>query len=272
MRADRARAARRAPPARSAATRRTRSRPAAAPAPRARRRRRSAPGCARRDADAAGCRSSARPCSDTSVDVRQRPAEPRRGEAEGGRRRHHQHLVGRDVARQHRADAVEERIAGGQHADRAGRAARAPPRPPRRTGSARAAPRRGSAARPAPDAALPPNTISALAIEPARDRRSSPSTPSSPMPTMDSQRRVAAVLGHDRLSDAMRHILILGGTGRSAAARRAARPAAPISRVTLSLAGRTADAAAAARAGAHRRLRRRRRPRGLSCAPSASMC
>ena len=75
--------------------------------------------------------------------LRQRPAEPRRGQAEGGRRRHHQHFLRSDMARQHGADAVHEGIAGGEHADGRARAAPAPPRPPRSNGDGhgRAAPR-----------------------------------------------------------------------------------------------------------------------------------
>ena len=45
------------------------------------------------------------------------PAEPCRREAEGRRRGHHQHFCRVDVAREHRSDAVEKRIAGGEHAD-----------------------------------------------------------------------------------------------------------------------------------------------------------
>src|SRR4029450_12072933 len=45
------------------------------------------------------------------------PAEPSRGEAKGGWCRHDQGLLGRDVAREHGAHAVVERIARGEHAD-----------------------------------------------------------------------------------------------------------------------------------------------------------
>ena len=84
---------------------------------------------------------------------RQRPAEPRRGQAERRRRRHNDHLLRIDVSRQHRADAVVKRIAGGEHADLpaaiaqhlVGRAVeRARPRPRRaaneRSGKAEVAP------------------------------------------------------------------------------------------------------------------------------------
>ncbi len=71
---------------------------------------------------APGCRcgrtrSSAAAVHREQHGLRQRPAEPRRGEAEGRRRRHDDHLARIDVARQHRADAVVERIARGEHAD-----------------------------------------------------------------------------------------------------------------------------------------------------------
>ncbi len=45
------------------------------------------------------------------------PAEPRRGERKGRRRRDRDHLVRGEAAHQHRADAEEERIAAGEHAD-----------------------------------------------------------------------------------------------------------------------------------------------------------
>jgi precorrin-6A/cobalt-precorrin-6A reductase len=89
---------------------------------------------------------------------------------------------------------------------------------------------------------LPPNTISASAISP-RATGLRPSTPSSPMPTMDSQRRGAAVCAASGLADGMRHILILGGT--SEARQLAGRLADQTDlRITLSLAGRTAHPAA----------------------------
>ena len=49
--------------------------------------------------------------------VGQRPTEPCGRQTERRRRRHDQRLVGRDMVRQHRADAIEERIARGEHAD-----------------------------------------------------------------------------------------------------------------------------------------------------------
>src|SRR5258708_6135799 len=89
---------------------------------------------------------------------------------------------------------------------------------------------------------LPPNTTSASAISP-RATGAMPSTPSSPMPTMDSQRRGAAVWAATGLAGDMRHILILGGTSeaRQLAGRLADRRDL---KVTLSLAGRTAPPAA----------------------------
>src|ERR1700748_2802475 len=83
---------------------------------------------------------------------------------------------------------------------------------------------------------LPPNTMPAPAISP-RAAGDSPSTPSSPIPTMDSQRRGAAVSAESGLTD-MRNVLILGGTSeaRLLAGRIADRADL---KVTLSLAGRT---------------------------------
>src|ERR1700722_8926918 len=89
---------------------------------------------------------------------------------------------------------------------------------------------------------LPPNTISASAIKP-RATGLKPSTPSSPMPTMDSQRDDAAVSrgtsSGSRTLD-MHRVLILGGTteGRLLGERLARRGGLD---VTLSLAGRTAS-------------------------------
>src|SRR5437879_2900961 len=86
---------------------------------------------------------------------------------------------------------------------------------------------------------LPPNTISAPPISP-RATAPRPSIPSSPMPTMDSQRGAAAVSPATTSRRDMRRILILGGTteARRLAERLAARPDLS---VTLSLAGRTAN-------------------------------
>src|SRR5258707_14175485 len=88
---------------------------------------------------------------------------------------------------------------------------------------------------------VPPNTISALETSP-RATGLNPSTPSSPMPTMDSQRRGAAVSAENGSASDMR-ILILGGT--TEARRLAERLAGRLDlAVTLSLAGRTAAPAA----------------------------
>src|SRR5580704_17846680 len=97
----------------------------------------------------------------------------------------------------------------------------------------------------------PPNTISAAPINP-RATGLKPSTPSSPMPTIDSQRGDAAVSGAAAsgrgvlkpgvLETGMARILILGGTAeaRQLAGRLADRAGLDI---TLSLAGRTATPA-----------------------------
>src|SRR5215468_4349821 len=89
---------------------------------------------------------------------------------------------------------------------------------------------------------LPPNTISAP-LTSARAVGLRPSTPSSPMPTMDSHRRGAARSGAMESASAMRRVLILGGTAeaRRLAGRLAIRGDLA---ATLSLAGRTASPAA----------------------------
>src|SRR5712691_8288786 len=91
---------------------------------------------------------------------------------------------------------------------------------------------------------LPPNTISAAEMSP-RAAGVRPSTPSSPMPTMDSQRRVAPVSRTTGSANAMRRILILGGTLEARRLAERLRGRADLA-VTLSLAGRTAAPAAQA--------------------------
>src|SRR5882757_693812 len=83
---------------------------------------------------------------------------------------------------------------------------------------------------------LPPNTMSASEIRP-RAMGLKPSTPDSPMPTMDSHRGGAARWETRGLAN-MRRILILGGTAeaRQLAGRLSHRHDLEI---TLSLAGRT---------------------------------
>ena len=93
-----ARPGRRAPRARAAATRRSRPpRAGRAIARRRRRRPRSARGCACPGCSSGRSSSIGRPCSETRLDVLQRPAEPGGGEAEGGGRRDHRHLAGVDA-------------------------------------------------------------------------------------------------------------------------------------------------------------------------------
>src|SRR5271167_2246771 len=106
-------------------------------------------------------------------------------------------------------------------------------------GHGRVAPRiRGAAS---PRCRRPPNTISAPSIS-LRATGLKPSTPSSPMPTMDSQRGDAAVSCADTSESGtldMPRILILGGTteARLLSERLAKRGGLEL---TLSLAGRTA--------------------------------
>src|SRR5580704_9189395 len=89
---------------------------------------------------------------------------------------------------------------------------------------------------------LPPNTIAAADTSP-RAVAVSPSMPSSPMPTMDSQRRGAALSRAIGSATAMRRILILGGTLEARRLAERLRGRADVT-TTLSLAGRTAAPAA----------------------------
>ncbi len=77
----------------------------------------------------------------------------------------------------------------------------------------------------------------------ARATALKPSAPSSPMPTMDSQRRGAAVCAAIGLADGMKHVLILGGTAEARQLAGLLTDRADI-KATLSLAGRTAAPAA----------------------------
>src|SRR5215468_980336 len=106
--------------------------------------------------------------------------------------------------------------------------------PSKGDGHGRAAPRINAAA--SVKCRLPPNTISASPIKP-RATGLSASMPSSPMPTMDSQRLNTALCGKTGSTRDMR-VLILGGTmeARQLAERLARRSDLA---VTLSLAGRT---------------------------------
>src|SRR5512144_1223054 len=84
----------------------------------------------------------------------------------------------------------------------------------------------------------PPNTISAPDTR-ARAAALKPSTPSSPMPTMDSQRLDEAPSGMAR-SARIGRILILGGTAEARALAGVLVERKDLA-VTLSLAGRTAQ-------------------------------
>ena len=141
------------------------------------------------------------------------------------------------MARQQRADAIEETDRPRRARRPAGRAARPPRSPPDRTGSARprcAADQRAAQARDGACRRTRPRRPRSAHARPALR----PATPSSPMPTMDSQRRGAAVWAASGLASGMRNILILGGTSeaRQLAGRLAGRADL---KVTLSLAGRT---------------------------------
>ena len=224
---------------------------------------------------APGCRcgrirSSGRPCSDSSVvsgsDQPSRAAARLNDDGPGTT----SISFGSTWRAKRRADAIKERIARGEHADRPaapldhlahGLVERARPRP-HGAADERAARAPGGACR----------RTQSRRPRSARARPGErPSTPSSPMPTMDSQRRGAAVWAATGLADDMRHILILGGTSeaRQLAGRLADRRDL---KVTLSLAGRTAHPAAAAGSGAGRRLRRHRRASRPISPPSTSTC
>src|SRR5262249_28723898 len=111
--------------------------------------------------------------------------------------------------------------------------------PAKGLGHGRAAPRIRAAA--SPRWRWPPNTTSARAIS-SRATGLNPAIPSSPIPTMDSQRLGAAFSRKTGSANAMQRILILGGT---AEARQLAQKLAGRDNfaVTLSLAGRTATPA-----------------------------
>ena len=262
----------RGPPSASSTVTRDGPKPVVGEQPRQRRRRRAVRG--QRDHPRAGMEMRAHEIERAAMQrderrLRQRPAEPRGGEAEGRRRRHDQHLLRIDLPRQHRADAVHERIAGGEHADLRGRAAPAPraTAPSNGDGHGRAAPRISGAA--SARWRLPPNTNSAPLTRP-RATAPRPSMPSSPMPTMDSQRGDAAVSG-TRSASAMKRILILGGTTE---ARRLAERLAVARRPRGDAVARRPHrrAGRAAGAGAGRRLRRRRRARRIARRRRRSTC
>ena len=124
-------------------------------------------------------------------------------------------------------------------------------------GQGRAAPRISGAA--SARCRLPPNTISASSIRP-RATGVKPSTPSSPMPTMDSQRRGAAVLARKRSQPTTCDASSFSAARRRRGSWRERLADAPDLAVTVSLAGRTRRRRRS-RAGADRRLRRRRGPR-----------
>ena len=136
---------------------------------------------------------------------------------------------GVDMAREHRADAIEERIARGEHADLPAALREHLARRRARTGSATAArsPRISGAA--SARWRLPPNTISASAISAARDRRSGPRRHPRRCRRWTASGAVRQCARRADSADAMQRILILGGTTRSAATGRRACRAAPTS-------------------------------------------
>ena len=183
-------------------------------------------------------RSSPRPMQRDEHSLGQRPAKPRRRQAEGGGRRHDQDFFDRNVGCEQRTDAKPKRIARGQHAHLRSRAAPAFRGSRRRTVSASASlasmQRRASAqmARAADDEIG------------ARERARARSARSAVGPVFadaDDGQPGSHVVGF-RMTYVHRasRMLILGGT---AEARRLADALAgrPEVAVTLSLAGRTAE-------------------------------
>ena len=211
---------------------------------------------------APGCRCRMMPLQRAAVqrdqrDVLQRPAHPRRGEAERGGLRQADELLGRHKCRDLLADAEMKGIAARQNHDGAPAMAldlgervadRARPGEPSAANQARSANSRWRA---------PPTTSSAAPIS-WRATAESPSTPSSPMPTMDSQRCAVQVAGSAVMEQVPMRVLILGGTTE---ASELARLLAADRRfeTTLSLAGRTANPRPQPVTTRTRRLRRRRR-------------
>ena len=154
----------------------------------------------------------------------ERPAEPGGRQAERRRRRHHHGLGRRHMPRQHRPDAVVIGIAGGEHANLSA-ALRQHLRDTvlerRWPGPRRAADERSRKS----EMALAAEHDLGAGHSP-RAAAARPSIPSSPMPTMDSQRGAAAVWSAITSGRDMRRILILGGTtqARELAQRLAGRP------------------------------------------------
>ena len=197
--------------------------------------------------------------------VLQRPAEPARGDAEARRRRQANHFPGRYRGGEQRADAVEERVARCQHADRLAaprqdlwewRRAAATARPSCRRRAARRA--RGGACR---------RRRAWLARAAVRRQGRGPARPSSPMPRIASQGAVLALIACLRptpRADSRRH---QRGDGARASARRSRRcPSDDVAR----RAHRSALSAAAADEG--RRLRGHRKGSRPISSNNASAC
>ena len=169
--------------------------------------------------------------------VLHRPAEPRGGEAERRGRGQTGHLLAA-TWRISRPDAVEERIAGRQHADRLAA--------PRQDSRERAVDGEGQAiaARPRPPTRarcrVPPTTRQACAMR-RRAAGESPSSPSSPMPMIDSHRPGAVTGPH--LAEANRCDFLFSAARRRRARWRAALAGRADVAAILSLAGRTGNPA-----------------------------
>ena len=221
----------RGPPSASSTVRREAPKPlsarsfasAAGPSPSEVSARMRAPGC-----KCGRTRSSVRPCSDSSTVCGSDQPSRAAARLKGRRRRHDDHLARIDVPRQHRADAVMERIARGEHADRPaamahdffGRAVeRARPRP-RRAANERRRERRDAAGR-------------RTRFRPRRSARAPPGSSPRRRPRRCRRWTASAAMRQCRARSGsgfgMPRILILGGTTEAPACWANASPSAAIS-------------------------------------------
>ena len=237
--------------------------------------------------------STGRPCSDTRLDLLQRPAEPRRGEAEGRGRRRPPPSPPASTCRASVAPTpcwngspeASTQTARPRSASTAAIAGVERARPGR-------APRRGSAAAASARWRRAAEHHLGARDQPARAAAPSPSTPSSPIPTTASHFAFAcAAAGPLDGRHGRPHVLILGGTGearalaerprrpRRASASPSRSPAAPATRrspparVRVGGFGGADGLAAWLAARARRRARRRHpplRPHDLAPTPRAA--
>ena len=174
--------------------------------------------------------------------LRQRPAEPRRGEAEGRRRRHHDHLARIDRAApapRRRRSGTDRRTPARRPGGRDG-CSTSSAAPSNGLGHGRAAPRMSGAAR--PRCRRPPNTISAAPISPRAAGAQALDAILADADDGQPARRCGSV-ARDRLRKRHAHASLFSAApteARLLAERLAGRAGLD---VTLSLAGRTASPA-----------------------------